>query len=344
MPNDEVSRGDELRAQGWREEDVRRYEQLWEYRRRWGAINLERIERLFLRKAESELSQHQSRKSTQPISGHLVSHSQSAITPDRSTVSKANDPSATPHRSGMETDCFVALDFETADQGRDSACSIALVRVERQVIVHREHHLIRPPRRNFAFTSTLPPGLYDHPLSEATHQALASQAGSLHHLEPLDPAEAPQRLARYLRQLSETALASLPEAQRQQQQLALVNRIVALLHQQIPSAIHPGDQLHPSARLLQELRATPLLPGEAPITRPLIPLADGTLLINAPSEPSVGLALQTECPSADRIDLLCAFIRWSGLRLLEPVLKPYLGLAEEPRTIAGQLISATFSG
>ena len=142
----------------------------------------------------------------------------------------------------------------------------------------------------------LPPGLYDHPLSAAIHQALASTPDSLHQLQPLDPAEAPQRLARYLRQLSETALASLPEAQRQQQQLALVNQIVALLQQQAPNAISTGDQLHPSARLLQELRATPLMPNEAPLDRPLIPLADGTLLINAPSEPSIGLALQAECP------------------------------------------------
>jgi len=146
----------------------------------------------------------------------------------------------------------------------------------------------------------LPPGLYDHPLSAAIHQALASQPESLCQLQPLDPAEAPQRLARYLRQLSETALAALPEAQRKQQQLALVNQIVALLQQQAPAAISAGDQLHLSARLLQELRAAPLLPGQDPITRPLIPLAAGTLLINAPSEPSVGLALQAECPSADR--------------------------------------------
>ena len=54
----------------------------------------------------------------------------------------------------------------------------------------------------------LPPGLYDYPLSEATHQALAAEPGTLHQLEPLDPAEAPQRLARYLRQLSEIALAA----------------------------------------------------------------------------------------------------------------------------------------
>ena len=78
------------------------------------------------------------------------------------------------------------------------------------------------------------------------------------------------------------------------------NRIVAVLQEQAPKTITAGDRLHPSARLLQELRAAPLLPGQEAITRPLIPLADGTLLINAPSEPSVGLALQAEVPSADR--------------------------------------------
>jgi len=83
----------------------------------------------------------------------------------------------------------------------------------------------------------LPSGLYDHPLSAAAHESLASQPESLHQLQLLDPAEAPQRLDRYLRQLSETALAALPEAQRQQQQLALVNQIVTLLQQQAPNAI-----------------------------------------------------------------------------------------------------------
>lgn len=47
---------------------------------------------------------------------------------------------------------FVALDFETADQERDSACAIGLVRVENYQIVQRAHHLIRPPRRRMLFT------------------------------------------------------------------------------------------------------------------------------------------------------------------------------------------------
>jgi superfamily II DNA or RNA helicase len=187
----------------------------------------------------------------------------------------------------------------------------------------------------------LSPGLYDHPLSAAVHKALADQLQGLHQLQPLDPAEAPQRLARYLHQLSEIALAALPEAQRQQQQLALVNQIVSLLQQQAPNAISAGDQLHPSARLLQELRAAPLLPNEAPLARPLIPLADGTLLINAPSEPSIGLALQAECPSADRIDLLCAFIKWSGLRLLQESLAAHLAAGRPLRVLTTVYMGAT---
>ena len=48
--------------------------------------------------------------------------------------------------------CFVAVDFETADRGNDSACAVGLVRVVGAEIVERAHYLIRPPRRLFVFT------------------------------------------------------------------------------------------------------------------------------------------------------------------------------------------------
>jgi hypothetical protein len=51
----ENNRAGELKELGWSAEDVRRYEELWEYRQRWGAINLERDDRQFLRKAEAAL-------------------------------------------------------------------------------------------------------------------------------------------------------------------------------------------------------------------------------------------------------------------------------------------------
>tara|TARA_Y100001968_G_scaffold217938_1_gene200576 strand:- start:55349 stop:56077 length:729 start_codon:yes stop_codon:yes gene_type:complete len=48
-------RADELKGLGWSQEDVFRYIELWEYRQRWGAINLEREDRQFLRKVENSL-------------------------------------------------------------------------------------------------------------------------------------------------------------------------------------------------------------------------------------------------------------------------------------------------
>lgn len=56
----------------------------------------------------------------------------------------ANSPDA--------NNCFVAIDFETADYGPDSACSVALVRVLNDQIVDKAHFFIRPPRRTFVFT------------------------------------------------------------------------------------------------------------------------------------------------------------------------------------------------
>lgn len=47
---------------------------------------------------------------------------------------------------------FVAIDFETACAGRESACAVGLVRVERGEIVRREARLIRPPSPDFTFT------------------------------------------------------------------------------------------------------------------------------------------------------------------------------------------------
>ena len=55
MPKETSHRGDELKALGWGEAEVNRYVELWEYRQRWGAMNLERDDRLFLRKAENAL-------------------------------------------------------------------------------------------------------------------------------------------------------------------------------------------------------------------------------------------------------------------------------------------------
>jgi len=47
---------------------------------------------------------------------------------------------------------FVAIDFETADRGADSACALGAVLVEGERIVETRYRLIRPPRPTVEFT------------------------------------------------------------------------------------------------------------------------------------------------------------------------------------------------
>jgi DNA polymerase-3 subunit epsilon len=63
------------------------------------------------------------------------------------TVAPGSDPGR------REIPSFAAIDFETADYGRDSACALAVIRVERGAIVDRRSWLIRPPRPWFRFTA-----------------------------------------------------------------------------------------------------------------------------------------------------------------------------------------------
>ncbi len=55
MSKELTHRAEELKALGWSNDEVVRYAELWDYRQRWGAINLERDDRQFLRKAEAAL-------------------------------------------------------------------------------------------------------------------------------------------------------------------------------------------------------------------------------------------------------------------------------------------------
>jgi len=55
-------RSHELKALGWNQEDLTRYEDLWDYSQRWWLINLEREDRQFLKKAEKLLPKIQNKK------------------------------------------------------------------------------------------------------------------------------------------------------------------------------------------------------------------------------------------------------------------------------------------
>ena len=61
-------------------------------------------------------------------------------------------PSSAARRKRTTDRSFVAIDFETANQSRDSACSIGIAIAEGGRIVALEQRLIRPPTSEFFFT------------------------------------------------------------------------------------------------------------------------------------------------------------------------------------------------
>ncbi|KOX48577.1 DUF3427 domain-containing protein [Streptomyces sp. NRRL F-7442] len=73
--------------------------------------------------------------------------------------------------------------------------------------------------------------------------------------------------------------------------------------------------------------------------RPLTPLSETSLLTNSPEDLNLGSELRAELATADRIDLLCAFVKWYGIRVLEDTL-----LAAKERGVPIRIITTTYMG
>ena len=67
---------------------------------------------------------------------------------DTKKTRKPRQPKVMPILTGR----FSAIDFETADYSRNSACAVSVFVVENETIVDRFTSLIRPPFRQFSFT------------------------------------------------------------------------------------------------------------------------------------------------------------------------------------------------
>jgi DNA polymerase-3 subunit epsilon len=49
---------------------------------------------------------------------------------------------------------FIALDFETANNSKNSACALSIVTVENLIITEQYYSLIKPPKNYFIYTET----------------------------------------------------------------------------------------------------------------------------------------------------------------------------------------------
>ncbi len=160
--------------------------------------------------------------------------------------------------------------------------------------------------------------MYETLISEALASTLAelSASGVEHTEAKLDASEIPRRFGAFVAERIARTLESVPQRDRSAVALALSQELAELLSSERFS--QNASELRLTSGL-NDLRAVFDVRERAPGT-PLTPLTDTTLLTNARGEPPIGKELQTEIDSADRIDLVLAFIRWSGIRnLVEPL-------------------------
>ncbi|BCW09833.1 helicase [Arthrobacter sp. NtRootD5] len=171
----------------------------------------------------------------------------------------------------------------------------------------------------------LPEGLY-----ELLHTSgIESKLSLLPDLEAVvsdvDPDDSPEVLSRFIAEAARHALS----ATKPEERVALANR---LLSQVQTDPITPGPQqllsLHrPDALKRRQLR------------RPTTKLSDSALLTNGKDDPNLAAELRTEIESANTVDLLCAFVRWTGLRLLGSALEQL-----NERGVKFRVITTTYMG
>jgi superfamily II DNA or RNA helicase len=129
--------------------------------------------------------------------------------------------------------------------------------------------------------------------------------------EALGEDVAPDLLARHLYEAVRRAFNGIRGDGRQERQLELANEIVSLLASTVPKEVGLGDRVSPEVLLSLMTTAEAGL-GEGKLARPGIPLRHSELIVNGPRDLRVGVEISRELLSADRVDLLMSFVKWSG--------------------------------
>ncbi|MBO6938611.1 MAG: DUF3427 domain-containing protein [Deltaproteobacteria bacterium] len=168
--------------------------------------------------------------------------------------------------------------------------------------------------------SDLPSGLYDEIVTLELQRRL--EDGSLESKKvPLSSDTAPEALARHIFRFASALLSSVKGKDRERvaKQVELANQLLAWLAD-VDGVVEQDDQVT-AERLLQVLRGDQVRLGQGELVRPSIPLRHSDLIVNGPKDLRVGREIQREIASADRVDVLVSFVKWSGFVELRDALR-----------------------
>lgn len=180
-------------------------------------------------------------------------------------------------------------------------------------------------------------GLYEKVINKTLSSSLAEEKAELMiEKEKIDKVQGRKVFASYLATVIEQGLKYLesdPEAV--ESQIGLVNRMIKRLASDVQDE-ELQEFLVQEDQLLRAIHET-----EKKYKVPLTSVAYTSLFTGAKSEPRIYSELIKEISSADRIDFLISFIRFSGLRLILPSLKEHTQSGKPLRVITTSYMGAT---
>jgi HKD family nuclease len=152
---------------------------------------------------------------------------------------------------------------------------------------------------------------------------------------PLDAAEAPDRLARHAMGELRVNLDGEDSADAQAERVNAVLRTFA-------GGDEPDAQICLPARVLQGIKGRTPLGDVMPLPPPpATSFSQSELLVNAEGQPNVGSELRAELATADSVDLICAFVIWSGVRHVRSALAAVKTRGGRIRVITTTYMGAT---
>ncbi|BCR04848.1 helicase [Desulfuromonas versatilis] len=178
-------------------------------------------------------------------------------------------------------------------------------------------------------------GIYEELFDEFLRDALARHPELRTVFGKLDPEEEPTRYAAFVARVIEQALRLETDSATR---LELCNQLIALIAGRERASHLAGRQLLPAEKSLL-LEITPAHYARQGMPRPKTPLAESSLFTGSPKEPQLVHELQAEMRSADGVDILVSFIKWTGLRLLMPAFEELRG-----RNVPVRVITTSYMG
>lgn len=192
----------------------------------------------------------------------------------------------------------------------------------------------------------LKPGLYEQVINKEIETELSETSVDQKLSQKIDAAEASGILTGYISEVIKKSLDRISDGENVSAQVELINKIVNVLSGET------GDDISELTVTEDAEQLIALLSSDDPmvrigkkkakdVIRPETSISQSSLFTGAVHEPQMFSELKKEIATADRIDMLVSFIKWSGVRLIIDELREFTERGGTLRIITTSYMGAT---